>query len=180
MSVPFRDLRDEDSLGLAAYLRFVEEEGGRGIRGALFLVDSRGEPVEFVFSRIDVPASFLWRGGEAKRHAVAKLSAALFQGCSKSPTLLMTLAEEVHPMLFAEDILLGVPACRVANSEEMPRTLEEAVETLSNAVHLFWIAQPASAECLARQLLEALHARQLVTEPFERAARGIEEAFART
>src|SRR5215218_9578947 len=104
MAVPFRDLRQEDNTGLAGYLRFVGEENGRGIRAALFLVNARGKPIDFAFSRIDVPASFLWRAGEARRHAVASLAAILFQACPKAPALLLALADEVHPNLFTEDL----------------------------------------------------------------------------
>jgi len=33
----FANLRDEAPQGLIGYLRFVDEDGGRGVRGALFL-----------------------------------------------------------------------------------------------------------------------------------------------
>ncbi len=177
MPVPFRDLRNEGDLGFAGYLRFVSEEDGRGIRSALFLVNGRGEPVDFAFSRIDVPASFLWRTGEAKRHAVAGLAATLFQACPKTPALLLALADEVHPRLFTEDLIVGIPLCRVAEGENVPFAVSESMESLSNTVHLFWAGQPPTEDSSARRLLEALLARQLTTEPFERMLRGLEEAF---
>src|SRR6266542_2301820 len=77
MAVPFRDLTEREELGLAGYLRFVDEPDARGIRAALFFVNGRGEPVEFSFSRIDVPASFLWRAGEARRQAITALAKSL-------------------------------------------------------------------------------------------------------
>lgn len=177
MPVPFRDLRDEDDLGLAGYLRFVSEENGRGIRGALFLVNARGEPIDFAFSRIDVPASFLWRTGEAKRHAVASLAAVLFEACPKVPSLLLALANEVHPQLFTEDLLVEVALCRVAEGDTVPYAVDESVETLSSTLHLFWVRQTPDDNSTARRVLSALQSRQLTTEPFERAAQGIEEAF---
>ena len=177
MPVPFRDLRDEEGLGLAGYLRFFTEEDGRGMRGALFLVNARGEPVDFAFSRIDLPASFLWRSGEAQRKAVASLAAVLFQACPKTPALLLALSDEVHPRLFTEDLLVEVPLCRVAEAENIPYSAGELVETLSNTFHLFWVGQSPEPQSSGRRLLEALQARQLTTEPFQRAAHGIEEAF---
>lgn len=177
MPVPFRDLRDEDNLGTAGYLRFVSEDGGRGIRGALFLVNARGDPMDFAFSRIDVPASFLWRSGEAKRHAVASLAAVLFQACPKAPSLLLALSEEVHPRLFTEDLIVEVPLCRVAEGGSVPYAVVESVETLSSTLHLFWVGQTPDDNSTARRVLGALQSRQLTTEPFERAAKGIEEAF---
>ena len=178
MAIPFRDLRSEEDLGLAGYLRFVPEAEGRGLRGALFLVNARGEPVDFAFSRVDVPASFLWRAGEAKRHAVAALTSALFQASPKNPNILLALADEVNTHLFTEDILVDIPLCRVANAEDIPHAVTESVETLSVTAHLFCVAQPPTEDSLARKLLACLQARQILTEPFERAARGLEEAFA--
>ena len=177
MPVPFRDLRNEGDLGFAGYLRFVSEEDGRGIRGALFLVNARSEPVDFAFSRVDIPASFLWRTGEAKRHAVAGLAATLFQACPKTPSLLLALADEVHPRLFTEDLFVEIPLCRVAEGENVPFTADESMEALPNAVHLFWAGQAPGQDSPGRRLLESLLAKQLATEPFERTLRGIDEAF---
>jgi hypothetical protein len=177
MPIPFRTLRDEDSLGLAGYLRLITEEKGRGIRGALFLVNARGEPVDFAFSRIDVSVSFLWRTGDAKRTAVVSLVAALFQACPKVPSLLLALSAEVHPLLFTEDLVLEVPICRVADGGDAAPAISEASESLSTAIHLFWVGQPPEEGSPARRLLDALQARHIITEPFQRAALGIEEAF---
>jgi hypothetical protein len=177
MPVPFRDLREEDKLGTAGYFRFVTEEGGHGVRGALFMVNARGEPLDFAFSRIDVPASFLWRAGEAKRHAVASLAAVLLRACPKPPAVLLSLAEEVHPRLFTEDIAVEVPVCRVAQGELAPFAAEESVEELTNTLHLFWVGQIPAEDSVARQVVEMLQSRQLITEPFERASRGLDEAF---
>ena len=177
MPVPFRDLRDEDSLGLAGYLRFISEDDGRGVRGALFLVNARGEPVDFAFSRIDVPASFLWRAGEAKRHAIASLAAVLFHACPKAPSVLLALSDEVHPRLFTEDLVVEVPLCRVAEGDTVPYSVDESVDALSGRLHLFWVGQTPDGDSPARRVLSALQSRQLTTEPFERAAKGIDEAF---
>lgn len=177
MPIPFHDLRDEEDMGFAGFLRLISEEDGRGIRGALFLINARGEPIDFAFSRVDVPASILWRPGEAKRHAIASLVAVLFQACPKTPTLLLALSDEVHPRLFTEDLSVEVPLCRVAESDNVPYSTDESIETLSSTVHLFWVGQMPEGESPARRLLVALQARQLLTEPFERVVSGIEEAF---
>lgn len=177
MPVPFRDLRNEDALGLIGYLRFVGEENRRGIRGALFLINARGEPVDFAYSRIDVHASFLWRDGEAKRYAVASLTNVLFQACPKTPSLLMALADEVHPKLFTEDIHADVPICRVAGGADVERGPGEWPESLSDSIHLFWAGTAPERDSSAHRLLDLLIARQLIMEPFERLAIGIGEAF---
>lgn len=162
---------------MAGFLRFVEEENGRGMRGALFLVNARGEPADFAYSRIDVHASFLWRSGEATRHSAGSLSAALFEACPETPTLLLALAEEVPPKVFNDDILVDMPVCRVGVGLDAARGPDESVETSPSSSHLFWVGAPPHADSPARRLLDALIARQLITEPFERAAIGLEEAF---
>jgi hypothetical protein len=176
MTVPFRDRAEYEDFGLAGYLRFVEEPDSKGIRGALFCVNSRGEPIDFSFTRIDVGASFLWRLGDARRHAVTALCKALFAACPKEPALLLSLAEEVSPRVFTEDIEVGVPLCRVAEAGAIHST-DESSEILAETVHLFWVSEPPAPGSQARGLLEALHSRQLSTEPFERATTGLEEAF---
>lgn len=177
MPVPFRDLTEDESLGLAGYFRFVEEPDARGIRAALFYVNSRGEPVNFSFSRIDIPASFLWRTGERRRRAVTELAKVLFNASVKIPTFLLVLAEEAPPRVFTEDLVVEVPLCRVAGDGTTVHASSESQELLAEAVHLFWVGEQPLPESPARRLLEALHSRKLLTEPFERAALGLEEAF---
>ena len=179
MAVPFRDRGEEhEDLGLAGYLMFVEEPDSKGIRGALFCVNGRGEPVDFSFSRIDVASSFLWRAGDARRHAITALSKALFTASSVQPTLLLSLADEVPPRVFTEDIEVHLPLCRVAAPGAIAHSVNESAESLGEALHLFWVGEPPEPDSAARRLLDALNARQLATEPFERSAAGVEEAFA--
>lgn len=177
MPVPFRNLTEDESLGLAGYLRFVEEPDARGIRAALFYVNSRGEPVNFSFSRIDMPASFLWRPGERRKRAVTELAKALFIASAKIPTFLLVLAEEAPPRVFMEDLVVEVPLCRVAGDGTTVHMSKESQEVLAEKVHLFWVGEQPLPESPARRLLEALHSRKLLIEPFERAAIGLEEAF---
>ncbi|HEY8767583.1 MAG TPA: hypothetical protein VIP09_10075, partial [Dehalococcoidia bacterium] len=137
-----------------------------------------GEPVDFSFSRIDVSSSFLWRVGEARRHATTALCKALFTASAVQPSLLLSLADEVPPRVFTEDIEVHLPLCRVAAPGATAHSSNESAESFGEALHLFWIGGPPDADSMARRLLEALNGRQLATEPFERAAAGIAEAFA--
>jgi hypothetical protein len=177
LPVPFQDVDDGPDLGLAGYLRFQKEQDGKGMRAALFSIASRGEPIEFSFSRMDVSASFLWRPGDANRHAVASLCKTLFRACSRQPVLLLALAEEVPPQVFTEDLKVSVPICRVSTYDETVQASNETLEVLSDAVNLFWIESAPSQDSPDRRLLEALRARNMLTEPFERALVGLDEAF---
>ncbi len=177
LAVPFRDLTEEEESGFAGYLRFVDEPNGKGIRGALFIVSSRGEPLDFHFTRIDVHSSFLWRAGEARRQAVTSLARALFQAATKTPGVILALADEVHPRVFTEDLEVGVPLCRVVTSENTIQAGPEDEERISDTVNLFWVNGRPPQDSPARDLIEVLSRRQLLTEPFERASAGIKEAF---
>lgn len=177
MAIPFRDVTGQEDLGFAGYLRYTNESDGKGVRGALFCINARGEPIEFGFSRIDLPSSFLWRPGDARRHVVLSLSRSLLGACSKEPRLLLGLAEEVPPRVFTEDLELKIPFCRIATSNTVIQAPTEAPERLGEAAHLFWATETPALESPARTLLDALQSRDLLLEPFDRAAVGLEEAF---
>ena len=150
------------------------------MRGALFLVNSRGEPMDFSFARVDVHASFLWRAGDSRRQAVAALSRTLFTAAAHVPRLLVALAEEVPAAVFTEDLDVALPLCRVAAPTALAYASTESLEELPDAQHLFWLGPPPDAESDARGLLDALVARQGLLEPFERAALGLQEAYPST
>jgi hypothetical protein len=178
--IPFRDRSDVEDLGFAGYMRFVAEADGKGLRGALFLVNGRGEPADFCFSRIEIPASFLWRAGEARRHAVRALCGALFGACAREPVVLLARVDEVPPLVFAEDLEVRVPIARLTDGT-LAAPIQAAVEVseeVGEALHVFWMGEPPRAESPARRLFDALSSRGLAMEPFERAAVGLEEAFA--
>lgn len=177
MPIPFRDLRSDSGSALAGYMRFVDEDGGRGLRAALFLVNAHGEPVDFTFTRADVAASFLWRPGEARRNAVAALAASLFSSCSIAPAVLLVRAAEVHPAIFAEDVLIEIPLGRVASSAEAVHGASDQPETWGDSLDIYWIGGAPAPDSAARQVLDALRARMLLVEPFDRAAQGLTEAY---
>jgi len=176
MPIPFRDLSEEQGSGIACFLRFVEEDG-KGIRAALFLVSSRGEPLDFCFTRVDLHNSFLWRQGDARRHAVTSIVKVLFQSSIRVPTLVLALADEVPPRVFVDDIHINVPLCRVSTADLTVQAVSEDLERVPDSVNLIWVTERPGPESDARKLLDALSARQILVEPFERAATGLEEAF---
>ena len=177
MPIPFNDLSDDSDLGLAGFLRFEEETHGNGIRAALFLITSRGEPIEFSFTRIDVSGSFLWRSGEARRSAVAALAKTLFESNAKRPTVLLSLAEEVPPHVFTEDLEVQIPICRLASPSTTVQASSESLEVITDTINLFWVGGQPESDSPAQELIEALRGRQLLTEPFERASVGLSEAL---
>jgi hypothetical protein len=170
-------MKEEEDLGLAGLLRFQTEPEGRGVRAALFVVSSRGEPVEFSFTRIDLSGSFLWRAGEANRNAVCRLARTLFEATSAQPSLLLALAEETPPRVFTEDLMVRIPICRVSTGGTTVQAPQEISEFIADTLHLFWIGSIPDEGSIPRRLADSLRARHLLTEPFERASVGLREAF---
>ena len=176
MPVPFEDLRADDAAGAVGFLRFVDEADGKGVRGALFLTSGRGEPLDFCFTRIDVHHSFLWRRGDARRQAVASLIKVLFQAAKQIPALILGLADDIPPQLFADDIQVRVPLCLIAPCEApVPAAAPDARP--AGEVRLTWATEQPGDESEAMRLLEGFRRRHDLLEPFERAAVGLEEAF---
>ena len=176
MPVPFEDLREGEPAGAAGFLRLVDEADGKGIRGALFVTSGRGDPLDFCFTRVDVHPSFLWRRGDARRQAVTSLIKVLFQAANQAPVLILGLADEIPPQVFADDIQVQVPLCLITPSE----TSGQAATTGSQPdkdVSLMWATQQPGDESEAMRLLEGFMHRHDPLEPFERAAVGLEEAF---
>ena len=177
MPIPFVDLGEEEHSGIAGYLRFVDEPDGKGIRGALFIMSTRGEPLEFTFTRIDVRSGVLWRAGDAKRQAVASLTKTLFEAANHVPDLLIALAKETPLRLFSEDLEVRVPVCLVDAQGPQPMAPMENAQRISDSATLIWAnGWPTPNGALAR-IVEILGSRELLLEPFDRAALGLQEAF---
>ena len=166
MAIPFRDIAGDEPAAAVAYLRILEAGSGVAvrIRGALFVTDGRGDPLEFCFTRVEAEAGALWDPGRAYRRTVVVLVGALFEAANHQPDLVLALAEELPPEVFAEDIDVQVPVCLVGAPG-------------SDLVPLHWIGGEPAAGSLLSSLVESLRSRELLLEPFRRASQGLEEAF---
>jgi hypothetical protein len=178
MPIPYRETALNNSADLAAYLRVIQEDGSHALRGGLFFVNSYAEPIEFCFSRVSIPRTILWRPGDSRRKAVRELCKSMFSACSSTPALLICRAEEVPPLVFLEDIHVEVPVARVSSDLTLVVAPNEVEESLSNSHSIYWTPSAPEEGSLARSLLQSLSQNNLALEPFDRAARGIEEAFA--
>ena len=174
MPIPFQDLAGNEPNSAVAYLRFLKEPVRGGIQGALFVTSSRGEPLEFCFTRVKPGSGALWQPGEAYRGAVTALARALFDGASQLPDLVLALAEETPAEVFTEDVVAQVPVCLVG-AWGIPPDEESPGDDLSS---LRWIADEPSEGSALAGLVETLRSRRLLLEPLERAATGMAEVFA--
>jgi hypothetical protein len=180
MPIPYRDADDLEELGTVAYLKIEPAAGGSGYLGGLFLINARGEPVEFTYNRIDTPNTFLWRQDDLRRHAARKLTASLFSLCPRTPRLLLCLAQEVGSELFCQDLQVSIPVCRIAPANEtVSSPSEETKDTLavSEPIQVFWFPGKPAEDSLELRLLHLLATRGILREPFERASIGLREVY---
>ena len=180
MSVPFKDAAELDAGGTAAFLRITrgrhQRERERG--AALFQVNARGAPVEFTYNRLDLPSEALWRPEQLEREAAKALAKSLFEACRRTPLVLLCLAPEIDSALFAEDLEVQIPVCRVAlEGDLVPFEAAERIASGDVAAHISWRPALPSPESPPRRLVATLASRGLLLEPFERAVAGIEEAL---
>ena len=116
MPIPFDDLTEADHSGAVAWLRFVEEEDGRGIRAALFETSEQGEPLAFSFTRMDRRDPSVEQRGNASQSALSSLAKSLFQASTTSPALIFGLADETPSGMFTDDLRVELPVCRVGSA----------------------------------------------------------------
>ena len=163
MPIPYRTTARTADGTTAAYLCILEDADGKSVRGALFLTNERSEPLDFCFNRVDLPASFLWRPGEARRHGARALATSLFTAIGPTPDALLVHRDQVPAGLFTADIQVEIPTCTLASRGDQ--------------VDVSWVGGQPAGGSVARILLDALVERGLVMEPFERAARGLDEVY---
>ncbi len=181
MPIPFRDSSNVDQLGAAGFLKIDSSADGSIVRGALFLINARGEPLEFTYNRVETPNSFLWPRGEIKRHATRKLVTSLLTVCPKVPRFLLCLADEVPHELFCNEINLSVPVCRVTSpTKTIPYSTQETQEIVIEGpepFHLFWFPGKPPDESDDHRLIYRLVTNGLLLEPFDRALIGLREVY---
>lgn len=196
MPIPYHDTDELEELGAAAFL-VVEPTptggtaggtargtaggtargAGAGYVGALFLVNARGEPLEFAYNQVQTPGTFLWRQADLRRHAERKLAASLLAVCERTPRLLLCRAEQVSAELFGQDLRVAVPVGRVAGPPRVDPTTGEIFDPPPRP-QLSWQPAPPADGTPERRLVDGLAASGLLLEPFERAALGLREAYA--
>lgn len=181
MPIPFRTAAAEDeldALGEAGFLKIDYCAVGPSYLGALLLVNARGEPVEFTYSRVETPFAVLWRPDDVRRFAARTLAVSLLSLCPRVPRLLLCLAEEVERELFEQDVQLSVPTCRVARAVgATPVTNRAALAPPAPTADLFWLSGTPPAESEPARLLHELTRRGFDIEPFDRASRGLREVY---
>lgn len=166
MPIPFEDLSERDGADSVAWLRFVDEEGGQGIRAALFETSSFGEPLSFSFARTDrrVPASSFAKPADRRDAAVFSLAKNLFQSATGTPAALFGLADEIPLWVATDGLRLGLPFCRVILGGE-------------SGPQLLWATEPPGGGSRAELICDSVMRRDDPFEAFARAAQCLNRAF---
>jgi hypothetical protein len=183
--IPFHDNESIEALGVAAFLH-VKPTGDDFVAGALLLLNARGEPLEFVFNRLELMRGELWRERDKPHAAARRLCATLFGAAQLAPSLLLYRVQEIAPGLFGPDgqLSLEIPVARVGllHQELAPAIAETAERVMTfdaggevGEVDVLWTPQ-APIENTA-ELFAKLAQRGLLLEPFERAARTLQAAL---
>ena len=93
--------------GGAAWLRFLEEDGGTGIRAALFLTSGSGEPSGFCFTRLDRRDRSPGPSGTFLQRAVTSLAGSLLRSVVPPPVLVLGWAAEIPDGTRIDDVSIG-------------------------------------------------------------------------
>ncbi|MGP8160097.1 MAG: hypothetical protein ACLQGJ_02565 [Candidatus Dormibacteria bacterium] len=174
MTIPFRSFAIDEA-GMAAYLRLVRDSP-TSYHGAILVVNSIGEPVEFCHAELSPPASALWRASDERRRCSGALARAMFEVCQSQPRIVFGLASELEPGFFRTEVQPVIAACRV-----VPGTgdhLDEGELATAAGPRLVWAGEKPDPGSPERYLLNRLIDNDLLEEPFERALAGLREAVA--
>lgn len=159
-----------------AWLRFIEETDGNGMRAALLQTSVQGEPLAFCFSRVGRHES-VGPWGTGKPEVLSSLAKSLFGATTRSPALILALADETPADAFIEGTRGGPPLCRVIKAS-VGTDGDSAHRDSSNASYEpLWVARHRTEDSQANRLVNDIMNRADPVEPFERAAKGLEEAF---
>ncbi len=88
---------------------------GRGFDGALFVINTLGEPTEFCYSPGSKPRGRFWGRAALKRRADHELTSALLKVCP-TPSFFWPEPRRLNRSFFGEDIRTPVKTARAASS----------------------------------------------------------------
>jgi hypothetical protein len=159
MTIPYSDSSDDLSR-TAGYLKFVFYPDKNIWFSALFIMNARGEPVEFTHARVRSPQALLWRPDDLRTRCQSSLCASMFDLCPVTPDIILCLDAEVSPDLFMRYLNVKIPVGFVAPDGSIGE----------------W-SMEISSDSIASRLSKRLSKRELLLEPFERALVGLGEVY---
>lgn len=172
------DVNETRESGAVAWLRFIREVDGSGIRAGLFQTTLQGAPVGFRFTRVHLKMGVRLADAEA----LPGLARALCGGIEPCPVLVLALADETPRSVRIYDHLPSRSSFYRVVTRTEP-TQEERTERYgeiqpSTTVEVDGQSEHRDSETSSHQLLKQVLGNADPTEPFERAGRGLDVAFA--
>lgn len=165
MPVPYRKSPRSIATHSAAYLDVLWIRSEQTFYGALLLIDSRGQPLEFVHNTLSAPTGFLWPEEQVRVQGVAALSHSLFEACQREPEILV-----------CNDSLGAPEFCRMELAPSIP--FVQVVDTGDDSpVAWNWMNDPPTAGMAASSLSDELRVRGFALEPFSRIRQGLRELY---
>ena len=178
MPIPFDDLTEPNPHGAVAWLRFVEEADGKGIRAALFQTSAHGEPLAFCFTRMDARDPSLGQSVNGRLTALPALAKSLFRATAISPALLLGLADEMPARMFADDLQVKLPSCLVRPIDSIAYNGPESIGSRNrNSQRLLWATEQPGRASDAHRVLDDLMEGDDPFDPFDRVTECMSEAF---
>lgn len=165
MSVPYRKAPRMTEEGCAAYLDVLHLSAQKSFFGALFLIDGKGRPLEFVHNLLAAPSGFLWDAGRVRALGIAMLAHSLFDACRREPDLLICRDTLGSPEFCREEIAPAIPFAQV---KPMPE---------GSPAEWHWVNDPPSPGLRAHTLFETLRVHGLLIEPFRRIPQALREIY---
>jgi len=165
MPIPYRKTPRASTAQYAAYVEVVWIPSSHTFYGAILVIDTHGQPVEFVHNTLEAPSGFLWPENQVRGVGVASLCHSLFEACTREPELLV-----------CSESLGSVSYCRAEIDAVIP--FAQAVDSNDGKeVAWTWINNPPLPSMPAHSLSEVLRTRGFGVEPFERIRRGLRELY---
>ena len=178
MPIPFDDLTEPNPHGAVAWLRFVEETDGKGIRAALLQTSAQGEPLAFCLTRMDARDPSLRQSVNGRLTALPALAKSLFRATSISPALILGLADEIPARMFADDLQVKLSCCLVRPFDPIVYNGPESIGSRNeNSQRLLWATEQPVRASDAHRVLDDLMGCVDPFEPFDRVTECISEAF---
>ncbi|MBM3456933.1 MAG: hypothetical protein FJX77_00140 [Armatimonadetes bacterium] len=166
MPVPYHRPPPAAQEGCAAFLDVAYARAQHTLIGAILVVDARGEPLEFVYTRAEAPTGFMWSETQTRSVGVAAVARALFEACQREPDLLLCLPQLGSVEYCKRELAPAIPFVQVTPAEEGGATGA-----------LTWIGNPPDPRMRATGLLQSLTDRGFLVEPFQRLRAGLEEVY---
>ena len=128
--------------------------------------------MSFCFTRADLHEPRVRRSAD-NPSVVSSVAKSLVRTATTSPAIILSLVDEIPADVLAKDIGVRTPFCLIKVGSSLTDT-----DSDGGSFEFLWVSEQPIEGSFPRQLLSRMMRQNNRLEPFERAAAGLEEAFA--